>query len=730
MSRLIMSPIKLGSSLENKGKFAINYRTELILFFLLVALALIIRVNQLSADPPVKLSTSQDVYTDPAQYTSYARNLVLYGSFNPLHDYRLVFFLKSITNVAAWLVFSIFGVGYWQGNMVGLLFSFPTIMLLYFIVRKIAGNIAALFSLALIAVDYNQIFYGRLSFLENSMNFFGILSFTLLLYGRRCWVIILAGMSLAAGTFFGKLLGLIYIFPFICYAVYEYFHGYDRDFKKIIVRYGSYVAGYLAVFVFWYFFSYRPLVSSVSGYVEEQAFNLYGIPEAFTSVWIFIYRYVSLGVKSAFFERMPVAALLCWGMILTILYRIGRKENWKSQLNGLNPGIIFLAALVIGAYGSLMVWNYRPLRYQTMMIYPIYGLAGIFLSLLVQGKIFSKDMKGYKLFPFVLLIFIMIPLYQLIRPRFDLSEASFFTTAEKYYFLAAVAVLTLIIVGLWKIIGTKFYELPAKFRNGFLIAAMLGAILPNSINYLNWSSVATFTTIANSKDLARILSPEAVVSGPYAASLTQENMFFNLIHMFGVAKVDTVFFQRYPITHILVDKSNEESAKENYSEILDKAPLVAHYYVGNRNINLYRVAGLTGNIVAREYQMSDFELALNYYLSNHPDTGNIFMKRFLLKNPDNLAGNFIAGNMATEIGLYGEAEYFFKKAISNSPTDFHLRYKLGEFYIILYRSNHNADFMEKGRRELELARKLNPTSSLLSENIDALLAGKEFKPVE
>jgi hypothetical protein len=141
MSRLIMSPIKLGSSLENKGKFAINYRTELILFFLLVALALIIRVNQLSADPPVKLSTSQDVYTDPAQYTSYARNLVLYGSFNPLHDYRLVFFLKSITNVAAWLVFSIFGVGYWQGNMVGLLFSFPTIMLLYFIVRKYCGPI-------------------------------------------------------------------------------------------------------------------------------------------------------------------------------------------------------------------------------------------------------------------------------------------------------------------------------------------------------------------------------------------------------------------------------------------------------------------------------------------------------------------------------------------------------------------------------------------------------------
>jgi tetratricopeptide (TPR) repeat protein len=716
--------------LENKEKFELGRRTELILFFLLIVLALLIRINHLSADPPVQLSTSQDVYTDPAQYTSYARNLVLYGSFNPLHDYRLIFFLKSITNVAAWLIFSILGVGFWQGNAVGLLFSFPTVVLLYFIVRKVAGNMAALLSLMLITVDYNQIFYGRLSFLENGMNFFGILSFAMLLYGRRLWVIILAGMALAAGTFFGKLLGLIYIFPFVCFAVYEYFHDYDKNLKKIIFRYGSYAVGYLAVFIFWYFFSYRPMTASVTGYVEEQALSLYGLPEAFISIWFFIYRYMSLGVKSLFFERMTMVSLLCWGMILTILYRIGKKENWRAKLQGINPGIIFLAALAVGAYGSLMIWNYRPLRYQTMLIYPIYGLAGIFLSLFVQGKIFSKEIKGYKLFPLIFMIFVMIPLYQIIRPLFNLTEASYYTTGEKYLFPVVAVIFTLLVFGIWKLFAAKMNMQSIKFRNGFLAVAILGAVIPNGISYLDWSSNATFTTVANSKDLARILSPEAVVSGPYAADLTQENMLFNLIHMFGVARVDSAFFQRYPITHILVDKSNEESAKENYPDILDKAPLVAHYYVGNRNVNLYRVAGLTGNIVAREYQLSDFEIALNYYLSNRPDTGNIFMKRFILRNPDNLAGNFIAGNMATDIGLASEAEYFYKKAINNSPTDFHLRYKLGEFYIMLYRSSHNADFMEKGRRELELARKLNPTSSLLNDNIEALLAGKEFKPVE
>ena len=67
-------------------KYEIPIRLEAIAFILLVSFSLILRINQLSADPPLGISASHGVYTDPAQYVSFARNLALWGSFNPLDD--------------------------------------------------------------------------------------------------------------------------------------------------------------------------------------------------------------------------------------------------------------------------------------------------------------------------------------------------------------------------------------------------------------------------------------------------------------------------------------------------------------------------------------------------------------------------------------------------------------------------------------------------------------------
>ncbi|MCX6828492.1 MAG: hypothetical protein NT002_04345 [candidate division Zixibacteria bacterium] len=716
--------------MENKETYKLPIKFEAIAFIILAAMSLFLRLNQLSADPPVDLSISQDVYTDPAQYTSYARNMILYGNFNPLHDFRLVFFLKSATTLLSLLVFKLGGVGYLQAKIVGLLFSFPTLILLYFIVRKVAGNVSALFYLILISIDFNQIFYGRLSFLENSMNFFATLAAALLIFGRKIWVAILAGIFLAAGIFFGKLIGLVYLFPFGCYAIYEYYHDYRPQWREFLNRYILFAVGFLAVAVFWYLFSYRPMSQSVTGYVEEQAFSLYGIPGALKSFPDFIYKYVSLGVVSRFFERMAVPALLAWGFILIFLYRAGRSDNWKQRLFGINPGMLFMMTLVLAGYGALMIWNYRPLRYQTLLIYPVYGLAGIFLANLIGAAKLEGKTRGYFWFPAVFLVFCLIPLYQLTGSFFHFSELTFIMEDEWSILLILGAVLTVAVMLLRKYFATSLFLPPQRFKNGVVLIAVMAAIVPNAVKYVKWSSLATFTTVANSKDLAQILSPEAVVSGPYAADLTQENILFNLIHMFGVANVDTTFFRRYPITHLLVDKANEGYARENYPEIFKKAVMVAHYYVGSKNVNVYRVAGLTGNITADQYQLSDFEAAMSYYLQAKSDSGHIHMKRFQSRFPDNIAANFFTGALSYEMKLYDEAERFYKRAISFCPTDFHLRYKLGDFYIKMYKITNNADYKEKGRIELEMARKLNPVSMRLSNQIDALLRGEEVLEVE
>nr|MBN2278572.1 hypothetical protein [candidate division Zixibacteria bacterium] len=708
-----------------KKLYNLPLKTEAMAFTVLAVMALILRLNQLTADPPVGLSASHGVYTDPGQYIAFARNYILWGSFNPLHDFRLIFFLKSTMTLLSLGVFKIFGVGYWQANLCGLLFSYPTIILMYFVVRKTAGSLAALFYLIFISLEYTQIFFGRLPFLENSMNLFAVLSFTVLLYGRRAYAFFISGLFLAVGIFFGKVIGLIYLFPFAVYSVYSYFGEYRPDWRKLIIRYSLFCIGFAAVMIFWYFYSYLPASRAVTGYLEEQAVDLYGTPDAFKNFDIFIYNWLSFGAKSYLFQRMPVPALLTWGIILIFVFRIGFKASWKNKFFGLTPGIVFMIALVLAAYGSLMIWNYRPLRYQTMLIYPICGLAGVFLANLINGSQSPLDRRGYWLFHVFFFILVLIPVYQLIGPIYNALGYPYHYTEVRNTVLVTAIVISVAVTLLMRL-RPRFFKSPGRvFRNVFILAAVIAALVPSAIRYISWSDSATFLTVNNSRDLGTILSQEAVVSGPYAPAFTHENRLMNFIHMFGVAKADPDFFEKYPVTHLLLDISNEESAGESYPELMEQAVSIAKYRVGGRDVNLYRVAGFTGNTSARRYQLSSYEHALESFKNEDAVSGHSYLQYYLQNHPDNQTANLASAIIARESELYDEAEYYFKKGIEFNSTDFYLHFKLAEFYIDMYKLTGNTDLEKKGYREIELARKYNPDSRKLIRDIDELLARKD-----
>lgn len=711
-------------------RFELPVRIEAVAFVVIVTTALLLRINQLSADPPMSLSLSQGIYTDPAAYTSFARNLVLWGTLNPLHDFRLIFLLKSAMTLISYPVFEIAGVGYVQSSIAGLIFSFPTIILLYFAVRKAAGNLAAFFFLIFISLDYNQIFYGRLPFLENSMNFFGVLTFTILIYGKRAYALLLAGVFLGLAIFFGKIIGVIYLFPFACFAVYEYFHGYRPNLKKLLARYLFLAIGLLAVLIFWYFFSYRPMAESVTGYIQDHAFNLYGTPEALTSFNSLVYKYVSFGEDSRLFIRMLVPALLAWAMILVFLYRTGFKESWKNRLFGITPGVLFLIALVIAAYGALMIWNYRPLRYQTMLIYPICALAGVFVSSLIHG--FKTPLNGRQYMPFAVMLFVfsLVPIYQMMGSVYSMLGLPFYFEESKSILLILAFIIIIAIVVFMRFAHLSFRTPPRLWRDLIILAAVILALVPNGFRYLRWNSSATYNTIMNSRDLSTILSAEAVVSGPYAPAFTQNNNIMNLIHTFGVASADPAFFMKFPITHLLLDKTNVRYAKKHYSGVMEKAVPIVNYRIGRGQVTLYRVAESTGNVIAGGYRLSAFETALHLYSQERVADGNEFMKLHLIKHPHNLTANVASGTIAYDNGFYDEAEYYFEKAIEFSPTDFHLRFKLGEFYINMYKKMKDSDLRDKALVQFDLAKKYNPDSQRLTREIDDLLSEEDSADIE
>ncbi|UCD16732.1 MAG: hypothetical protein JSV44_09765 [Candidatus Zixiibacteriota bacterium] len=705
-------------------------RTETIAFVILVAISLYARINHLDADPPIDLAYSSAVYTDPAQYISFARNLVLWGDLNPLHDFRLVFFLKSAITLLSYLVFLVAGVGYVQANIVGLLFSFSTIMLYFFVLRRLAGNLAALFFLLFIAFDYNQIFFGRYPFLENSMNFFTALALAILVHSRRIIPAFLAGIFMGVGIFFSKMIGLIYILPFACFMLYEYFHDYRDKLGSFLRRYAVFWAGFLALAGLWFFWSYRPMTASVEGYLQEQALALYGSPDGLKSLDFFMYKYMTFGATSDLFQKMPAPALLAWGMILIFFYRACTREGWKNRLYGINPGMIFMIVLVIGSYGALMLWNYRPLRYQTMLIYPVCALAGILMANILTDRGPAVPLKMSKIFPALLYIWLLIPVFQVLVNALESSIKV--STYYKYDVLIYVLALliTLAVVVLKRYAPFIFRKPPAWAIMGFLTIALLVGTAPNIYRYIKWNSSVSVTSVAAAQDLATVVSPEAVISGPYAARLTQDNRLRNFIHMFGVANVDTAFFRRYPITHLLLDKANEESARQDYPGILDNSPFVTEYRITNRVIKLYRVAGATGNVTANSYHLSDFELFRYFRALNQGDSAQFYLQQYLEEYPQNLSANLAIGIDAFTMEKYSLSEIYLKRALQFSPTDFHLRFKMAVFYIGVFAETRDYFLAEQGIREAELARKYNPTSKFLAASIEKLYQIKDSVQVE
>ena len=192
------------------------------------------------------------------------------------------------------------------------------------------------------------------------------------------------------------------------------------------------------------------------------------------------------------------------------------------------------------------------------------------------------------------------------------------------------------------------------------------------IDYYEWMAEPTFTLRDNASDMTKILPPDAVLSGPFAPQFTLSNQMGALIHMFGVAQVDSTLFERFPVTHLLVDIANENRARDDYPQIMGGAVRLVTYHVGKKKVRLYRIAERTNNIQTAQYQRSSFELAVDYYNTSEKVKSGQMLSEFLRLHPNNISGNLMLSELAEKAGQYKEAEFLLKKAVEFSPTNYNL----------------------------------------------------------
>ncbi len=660
-------------------KWQLPLRWEIVWFVILFALAVSLRFYHLGADPPQGISFSQDIETDPPQYTMFARNAVLTGDWNPSHDDRYITYEYSLVSALARVVFAVFGVGIYQANLVGVILSLLSILLFYVVVRHSLGSGGALLALFFVGVNYLGIFFGRRPFLETGMNFLFVAGLAAVAYAEDRYASHVAfGCLTAAAIVFGKIIGAAFIGVPIAYYLIRWIYAKESASLRYAL---AFAGGFALVAGLWFFVIFRPHASSVTGYVGEQALGLYGMPEGLQSPWRFLWKFLVFGEDSEFFDRMPAMSVASLITVVVLAGLLFKRDRGPDDIPCRNPMLFALAAWLVSVYLAQMPWNYQPVRFQTSMIFPLAALTAAAIGALRSLRHPVNLLSRSKIFIVILFFLMLLLAYQVGGVIVAKLGFDFYYQQAIWYVAAIVAAFIVEYVLLARKRREQAVRFPSWARYGGIALILLVCVFYQGKNYLSWAATPLYTTPQASRDLGVILAPGAVISGPFGPALALENDLGSIIHIFGTSRPDSLLFRRFPVTHLIVEKSNEEVARQLYPEIMKKAKLVCHYYVNCRKLSVYRIAYYTGNAQAATYLLSNFERAMRFNDLRRADSARVYLNRFLKLNPDNISGNILAGYFAQQRMQSDSAIAFFSRAVKFSPTDFNLHYLLGQAYI-------------------------------------------------
>jgi len=570
----------------------------------------------LSADPPrYYAALGQAVLTDPANVVYHARNEVLFDNADPFNYGRWVVFQRSLTSLATWAWASIAGMSYARANAAALLLN---LIALDLILLGLAGRHRpwTLWTVAAVwLVNATMIVYGRQPFLENGLLVLASLSF--LLYSRwgdRLWGIALSAAAIAAATLMGKLFGVL-LLPALLIALF--IQGGTNRRQNLLVAFGSFAVSFAALLLI----LYGGKLGTAFAYIGEQAYGLRGFPEGLTSPWAFVEHLMIFGASNRIYFLTPdLLVFLVIGGLALVLF-----APWRSRPLPRTTG--YAVAWAICVVGGLMPLNYSPLRYALLLLPAIFvGCFGLLDWLLSENRL-PVPRPGWvrSVFLALLVWYAVIHVLGMTFARLQLSPRLITWTT-----LPAAALITW---GVNRMIRTMQ---PTVSRRTIVIT--IAALLVLSLASNGYRIVQTqferrsHNLVDDSRELAMILGPDAVLSGPYGPVLAMETNLKSFIHMFGVSQPAPDLFRREPITHLLVDEANYVEAVKAYP-VLGQVPAIASYWIAGWQVKLYDISDRFGNPDASRYRPTEFELAVKALQQGRVDEAQTHLDAYLRSHP-------------------------------------------------------------------------------------------------
>lgn len=689
-----------------------------------VLLAIVCRAINIDADPPVDVSWSQDLLTDPPQYSSYARTAVAHGSWNPLGDERLVFFRKNITGIFAYIVFLFFGPSVTTANLTAILLNLIGVGFLAWGVGRAFGVLAGLGSATVLAINYLFVSYGRQPFLEVASNACLAVAFWAIISSARAWWwVVVGGVVAGAGTFFGKVTALHAAPVFVLATLMQ---ALDDDMvQRGLARWRrplGYLAGFGTVALIWYVFAYSAASDEVRAYLTEQSRTLYGAPVGLESLTGFVRQFFSLGADTRILKWSPIAAVaglvgVCGLLLWSVRHRA--KLPWWRQLS---PATFLIAGWFLCAYTAFSPFNYRPVRYQIVMWLPLAAAFGWLIQTLVTNIKTAHRPEPLKSHWWVLPILfaavaIALQHFVFIALLDPVGRGQATASHTASIVVGSVLTLALLWIAARPTGGTMAMN---RWRPAFevLVALLLiGVVVDQGRHFIRWWNAPVRSIKYANADLPQLLGPNAVVTGEWSAPLTQlAHSPVGLIHFFSLQEPKD-FFALKPITHVIVEDKQDGAFFKDFPQLAQNAPKVANYTVRNLRIGVWRVAELGDNPQAQNYQPTFIERLRMEPAARPLDTIFLDLDQRIADSANHFSGWAFAAELYRRADRKLEAMNAYIKALEFYPDDFVLLAQAGDLSWELYRTDGGPPERERAVGYWQRALRIAPNNPQIMERL-------------
>nr|MBN2277850.1 hypothetical protein [candidate division Zixibacteria bacterium] len=651
---------------------------------LIVAVAMIgiyLHVHDLDSDPPLYFTGhGQSLSTDPYHYSYFARNKILFDQWEIFDSARWRMFEVTLVSTLSYLAFSILGISRWSANLLGLILSLSAILVFLLALRRWLDARGLLLVIVLLLFDKVIYVFGRLPYTENGMIFILCLAFYIFQYYRESLSgRIILGILIALAALAGKILALVVIFPVIVSLWVQPGGHKIKEIGQVILSCGL-------VIILWVVFVYGGNPSRLFGFYQSHMVGLYGFPDAFQSPKALIERLISFGNDARFYFHAPVLGGAVFLSIMIIIY-----SDFRRILREHVP-LLFLIIWFVAGWLVFMPENYRPLRYIYMLYFPLAGIVGYVYSQIQPTPSQTRSRPDWlKRLIFMIIIWVVIQ-----QTWFNLYRYIEFESIYRRLVWISAPIAVAVSLLEWKFRIFRFLAFK-RLKEFIFYAAIILVPINFFLPFINWQKQESFNIKEAGNDLAQIVGDRAVIAGPIAPTLLLENQLKGIIYAVGISDTDPDFCRNLPITHFVIDAEASGAVIQKYPELV-AAQEIGAYWIRDTKVVVVRVAGLTGNPEAEQYQPGDYEIGRDFMAVGVYDSALTFMERFIARYPNNKSALKILTELYPLFNQVDKALAAAEKAVGLYPDDFSVWLMRAALYQKLYIATGQTDYRDVARK--------------------------------